>query len=163
MARVDRDRRYLSWKLMIILGVLMLILFSAAMIWGKYDHNSYMSNDDVNNIDWSVLKVGTNEYNMMQYYKGLMAMRAAYSIFRSDGNVAVTFKDLPGGGMVVTFDDHMGGYAMAIINPTSEAVTYTLNGEWQLIATDTQAGSEVIATESGDVTINAFGVRIYVK
>ena len=27
MARVDRDRRYLSWKLMIILAVLMLILF----------------------------------------------------------------------------------------------------------------------------------------
>ena len=37
LARVDRDRRYLSWKLMIILAVLMLILFSAAMIWVNKD------------------------------------------------------------------------------------------------------------------------------
>lgn len=123
------------------------------------DENSYKSSDDVNNINWEALTPDSNEYKIMQYYKGLIAMRKAYDIFRGTGNIAVSFQNLEGGGMAAIFDNHMGGKAIVLINPTDTAATYELTGEWKLVAT----GSEVIATESGAVTVDAVSVRIYVN
>ncbi len=127
------------------------------------DHNSYKSSDEINNIDWEALTPTSNEYAMMQYYKGLLEMRAAYSIFTNGTSVAVSFKNLTGGAMVVEFDDHMGGKAIAVINPTNDAVNTTLNGEYKLVATGTQAGSDTISTESGEISVDAMSVYVYVN
>ncbi len=127
------------------------------------DENSYKSGDEINNLDWEKLTVGSNEYETMLYYQGLMQMRSAHAIFRSNNGVAITFTDLPGGGMVVSYDDHQGGKAIVLINPTGTSQNYTLNGQWQLLATGTQAGADAIATESGSVTVEARSVRVYVN
>ncbi len=127
------------------------------------DENSYKSSDEINNINWDALTQDSNEYAMMQYYKGLMALRNTYDIFRSNDGVAISFGTLPGGGMTVTFDDHKGGKALVVINPTEKADSYELSGEWKLLATGTEAGSEVIRTDSGKVTVDARSVLIYVN
>ncbi len=127
------------------------------------DENSYKSSDAINNIRWNTLTKGSLPYETMQYYKGLIEMRKAHSIFRADNGIAITFKDLGEGRLEVTFDNHMGGYALAVINPTDTAITHTLNGEWKLVANGTQAGADAIATHSGEVTVNAYGVHVYVK
>lgn len=127
------------------------------------DENSYKSSDAINNIDWEALTPDSDEYNMMTYYKGLIEMRATYDILRSSGGVAISFTDLSGGGMAVLYDDHTGGKALAIINPTADALSYSLNGEWKLVATGTEAGGETIAVESGEVTVDACSVRVYIK
>ena len=74
MARVDRDRRYLSWKLMIILAVLMLILFSAAMIWVNKDIQALQStaedkrqeamnkSAELEELNLELLRMGTEGY-----------------------------------------------------------------------------------------------------
>ena len=123
------------------------------------DENSYKSSDEVNNIDWEVLKEGSREYELMLYYKGLIQMRKALPVLTSK-NSQVTFAKLGGGGMVVTFDNHMGGKVIAVINPTAVADAYTLNGEWNLMATETQAGDQVIKTVSGVVQVPARGILI---
>ena len=46
MARVDRDRRYFSWKFMIILAVLVLILFCSALLWLNSDIRTLQAEDD---------------------------------------------------------------------------------------------------------------------
>ncbi|MBE6977320.1 MAG: type I pullulanase [Ruminococcaceae bacterium] len=130
---------------------------------GGFDENSYKSSDEINNIDWEVLVPGSIEYEMMCYYQGLIAMRKSVSLFTAQSGVAVSFKDLPGGGMVVTFDNHMGGFAKVVINPTEQTDTFTLDGEWKLIATDTQAGSQTIRVDSGEVQIPARGILVYVN
>ena len=131
---------------------------------GSFNENSYNASDAVNNIDWEALTATSDEYAMMCYYKGLIEMRQAYSIFRSNGDdVTITFGTLPGGGMTVTYDDGNGSQALVLINPTGTADSYTLSGEWDLVATGTQAGSAVISTESGAVTVDARSVMVFVK
>ncbi len=130
---------------------------------GTFDENSYKSSDAINNIDWEVLVPGSIQYEMMCYYQGLIAMRKAFSMFTAQSGIAVSFQDLPGGGMIVTFDNHMGGFAKVVINPTEKAETFQLAGEWKLVADGTQAGSETIRVDTGDVQIPARSVLVYVK
>jgi pullulanase len=130
---------------------------------GGFDENSYKSSDEINNIDWEVLVPGSNEYEMMRYYQGLIAMRKAVAMFTAQSGVAVSFSDLPGGGMIVTFDNHMGGMAKVVINPTEKTDKFTLSGEWKLLATGTQAGSETVRVESGALEIPACSILVYVK
>ena len=101
---------------------------------------------------------------MMRYYAGLIAMRQAYSIFRSNSDdVTITFSTLSGGGMVAHFVDNVTGQkALVVINPSQNSDTYTLSGEWNLVANGQQAGSEVISTDSGTVTVAARSVLVYI-
>ncbi len=127
------------------------------------DHNSYKSSDEINNIKWENLTPRSNEYAMMQYYKGLFEMRKAFGIFTNGNRVAVSFKALGGGAVMVTFDDHMGGKAVAVINPTKSTVTATLDGEYRLVVNGTASGSETISTASGEISVGAINACVYVK
>ncbi len=126
------------------------------------DENSYKSSDAINNIDWSVLRSGNREYETMLYYKGLIEMRKAFGIFTSL-NAEITYEELGSGIAVVTFDDGKGGKAMAVINPHSQALPVTLDGEWILVADGARAGSTALSTDSGSVTVDGISVRIYVN
>ena len=127
------------------------------------DENSYQSGDAINNIDWEALAAGSNEYAMMCYYKGLIEMRSAYAIFRSTDSSIISFESLKGGGMVVKYDDGNGNKAVVVINPTAAADTYTLDGQWNLVANATQAGSAVLDTLTGEVTVDACSVLVFVN
>lgn len=126
------------------------------------DENSYKSSDAVNNINWSVLETGSREYETMIYYKGLIEMRKSYPIF-TDTATVVTHEELGSGILAVTFEDENGGRALAVINPHAQALPYTLDGEWNLIADGNQAGVTAMTRESGNITADGIGVRIYVN
>ena len=126
------------------------------------DENSYKSSDEINNIDWSVLKEGSRQYETMLYYKGLIEMRKAYGIF-TDLNTTVTSETLGNGISIVRFDDGNGGKAMAILNPHQQELPCTLDGEWNLVADVNGAGSDVISRDSGSVKVSGISVRIYVN
>jgi hypothetical protein len=38
-----------------------------------------------------------------------------------------------------------------------------LEGEWQLLADGTRAGSEVLATETGKITVDGISIRVYLE
>ena len=126
------------------------------------DENSYKSSDEINNINWSVLAEGAKEYNTMLYYKGLIEMRKAYDIFTSNATV-ITHEQLGSGIVIVTFDDGNGGKAMAVINPNNTSLPCTIDGEWNLVADASRAGSSALAKESGSVTVASISIRIYVN
>ncbi|MBE6684706.1 MAG: type I pullulanase [Ruminococcaceae bacterium] len=133
------------------------------MLRTKYgDENSYNSSDEINNIDWSVLREGNREYETMLYYKGLIEMRKTYGIFTNNDTV-ISSQELDSGVAVVTFDDGNGGKALALINPHSQNFPCSLEGEWNLVADSKNAGSAVLARESGSVTVDGISVRIYVN
>ena len=125
------------------------------------DENSYKSSDAINNIDWSVLHEGTREYETMLYYKGLIEMRKAYSIFRS--NVAVESIELGGGAVALKMQDGNGGEAIVVINPGNNNIPYGLNGEWNLVANGQTAGSAAIARQSGTITVEGLSIQVYVN
>ena len=129
----------------------------------KGNHNSYNASDCVNNLDWEALTPDSQEYAMMQYYKGLIEMRKAYEIFRRDDSTLLTFEELPGGGLAVSYGDGANKEALALINPSDRAVVYPLKGQWKLIVDGTHAGSEVLRRESGKISVEPCSIMVLVK
>ena len=87
------------------------------------DENSYKSSDAINNIDWSVLKEGSNEYEMMLYYQELIRIRQTYSIFRTNNTAVMANTSFGDGKAEITLDNHYGQKARIISNPTGEEMT----------------------------------------
>lgn len=127
------------------------------------DENSYKSGDAINNIRWEVLTRTSNEYAMMQYYRGLLAMRKAYPILGRDASVRLTFADFGADGLAVQYETAEGQQALVLINPTPQSFPYTLDGSWRLLADGTRAGAEVLAQESGSVSVEGRTLRVYIK
>ena len=127
------------------------------------DENSYNSSDEINNMDWSVLHEGTNEYAMMQYYKGLIAIRKNFDVF-ADNSTPISTSTLSDGAVAITFNNGNGGIATVILNPTNAAITHTLEGgSWNIVCDGVHAGIEVIDTVEGEVSIPAYSAVIIVS
>lgn len=128
-----------------------------------YDHNSYSSSDEINNIKWGELKPGSDAYNMMLYYKGLAELRKAYPVL-SDPNAQMTITDLSAGAIAI-YTRSTKGEAVIIINPTSTyGGSYKLpDGEWKLVTSIVDSGSKVLSTKSGNVTVTGNMFNVYVK
>ena len=127
------------------------------------DENSYKSSDEVNNIDWSVLQPGSDEYEMMRYYQGLIALRKAYPVLTDPEAGTLTAEELGSGILKMTLEDGKGGVLMALFNPHKTALPVTLEGEWSVIADGHTAGTEVIAAASGSVTVEAISLVVLVN
>ncbi len=131
---------------------------------GTFNENSYNSSDAVNNIDWEALVPGSDAYNMMLFYKGLIEMRQTYDIFRSNSDdVTITFEALTAGGMAVKFVSSNGEKALVLINPAASADKYTLEGGWNLVSDGTQAGEAFLDHMSGEVAVDARGILVFVN
>ena len=50
-----------------------------------------------------------------------------------------------------------------VINPHNTGLPYTLEGEWNLVADGTRAGSAVLEKQSGSVTVEGITIRVYVS
>ena len=99
---------------------------------------------------------------MMKYYQGLIAMRKAYNILGVDQNVTITFENFAGDCLAVKYEGADGSKALVLINPVAQGLPYTLEGEWNLVADGTRAGAEVLATETGSITVEGRSVRVYI-
>lgn len=123
---------------------------------GTYNENSYNSSDKVNNIDWSLLSENSEQYKMMQYYKGLIEFRKSSPALRmrnagGKGPVpqAVVLDEASknnGAFIAVTIADRATGEKLLVIyNGNETAVDYTLpDGSWNLHIDGTRAGSAVL-------------------
>ncbi len=129
---------------------------------GEYDENSYKSSDEINNIKWDALTPDSDEYKMMQYYAGLAAMRAKYSVF-SDPNAYIEITEINNQGALQVYMKNDDGEAMVIINPSTYAARYTLEGDWNLVATLEVSGTETIDTKTSGSYYMGNNVLIFVK
>ena len=127
------------------------------------DENSYKSSDAINNIDWAVLKDGANELEMMNYYKGLISMRKTYPIFTTVNTAMYSSNIGTNGAVAITYDNHMGGKATIIANPTAEAITYTLTGTWYLLVDGVAVTLDNPAETTGQITIPAYSAVVVVN
>jgi pullulanase len=127
------------------------------------DENSYKSSDAINNIDWEALS-NENVYQTMLYYKGLIEMRKAYSIFYFD-TAYISFTSIGNNGaMAIRYRYHTSKQeAIVILNPSNSEITYDLTGDWKLIANGSQAGSEAIKNATGTITVNPIELQVYVN
>ena len=131
------------------------------LVPGEYDENSYNSCDETNNLKWNTLVEGSEAYKMVEYYKGLVAMRKANPIF-SDVDTRITkVADLGSAGYVLHYE--LGNQeAYVLVNASSSPVSYNLSGSWKLIATVDE--SNINRTHNGGNTnVPAGGILVYVK
>ncbi len=119
---------------------------------GGFDHNSYMSSDEINNLKWDVLKPGSDEYEMMQYYKGLVAIRNDIDIFTAK-NVDFTTENLNYDSFSIKINDFNGGKAIVLVNPSNANLSYTLDDNYVMICNGTVAGTTSLGSRSGNITV----------
>ena len=133
------------------------------LVPGEYDENSYSSCDATNNLKWNTLSSSSEEYKMVQYYTGLVAMRKAYPIF-SDVATNIQSANLGTAGYALKYK--LGNQeAIVLINASGSSVNYSMpSGSWKLVATVDKAGASAIATQgAGNVSVPAGGILVYVK
>lgn len=128
----------------------------------KYgDHNSYRSADSVNRIDWARI----HRYNnLVEYYKGLIALRRAYSPFRagdhSTANHTYFFENGSAIGYTLknTTDNAENEWGIVAILVNNSAVSKMLdikvNGEetpdtWVVVVNGEHAGIEKLGIVHG--------------
>ena len=141
---------------------------------GSYNENSYNANDDVNNIRWNLLKSDSNEYAMMQYYKGLIEFRKATPILRLNtaggvGSLPTVCKLAAGSegkgafAAIEMYYKNTGDKLLVIYNANETDVNYTLpSGAWNLYIDGTHACNTALETGvSGSQTIKALSCYVY--
>ena len=134
-----------------------------------FDHNSYSSGDEVNAFRWDAL---ANELNAASYnyYKGLIAFRKAHPALRmtEQAEILSTMTALETGSNDVIAILNKGGNGedaqiLTVINVGADVTVTLPEGKWNVYVNDTTAGTEIIETVEGTVTVAATSAMILVK
>ncbi|MBR5294888.1 MAG: leucine-rich repeat protein, partial [Oscillospiraceae bacterium] len=134
-----------------------------------FDHNSYSSGDGVNSFKWGEL---ANELNAASYnyYKGLIAFRKAHPALRmtEQAEILSAMSALETGSNDVIAILNQGGNGenaeiLTVINVGADAAVTLPEGNWNVYVNADIAGTEVIETVSGSVTVSATSAMILVK
>ena len=135
-----------------------------------YDHNSYKSSDEINNLKWDTLKEGSNEYNMFKYYAGLVAIRRGFDIFTNQKVSFKTYNHDANKGFNIILDDGNGGKAVVVVNPHAYAIDFGLPGNgsdtYHLVCNGSSAGITAIgdAYKGGDsLRVSGYSAYIFVN
>ena len=134
-----------------------------------FDHNSYSSGDGVNSFKWGQL---ANELNAAsyEYYKGLIAFRKAHPALRmtEQAEILSAMSALETGSNDVIAILNQGGNGenaeiLTVINVGADVAVTLPEGQWNVYVNADIAGTEVIETVSGSVTVSATSAMILVK
>jgi len=122
-----------------------------------FDHNSYQSPDEVNQLNWNWLD---EHQDVFEYYQGLIALRAAHPAFRmseqEDIEEHLTFmEDVEVGVIGFHLSDYANGDSVSDIvvvhNVTEETqeISLPISGTWNVVVNDEAAGVETLAVIKG--------------
>ena len=136
---------------------------------GGYDHNSYKSPDSINSIKWDKLnnEAYTNSYD---YYQGLIAFRKAHPALRLTSAEEVNAAVVPMTDLASNVNAfHIKGGEIdddlfVIFNPRKETTSVTLpEGKWDVYVDGTTAGTTVLRTVEGTITVDAISSLVLVQ
>jgi len=147
------------------------LLRSKPLPEGGFEHNSYKSPDSLNSIKWDVLDDSLYA-GVSEYYAGLIAFRKAHPALRmtSAEEVAAHITVLPDLGFNVV-GCHISAGAngeanelVVVFNPNASETQVTLpEGKWSVYVNGEQAGTEVLDTVKGEVTVAGTSAMALVK
>ncbi|MBQ7407750.1 MAG: type I pullulanase [Clostridia bacterium] len=137
---------------------------------GSYNENSYNSSDEVNNLRWNFTE-DSSQWQMMQYYKGLIQFRKSSELLRltvaSDRGTMVCAADSQSSGallaLTMTNPYNTGEKLFIVYNAGLSNVNVNLpQGTWDLYVNGQTAGATAIATGlSGSQTIEKISCYVY--
>ncbi|MBE5927502.1 MAG: type I pullulanase [Lachnospiraceae bacterium] len=133
------------------------------------DHNSYMSPDSVNLMDWSLVD---DNKDVVSYYKGLIAFRKMHKGLRmtSEAEINKNLKFISSMNNVIAYTidaKNVGDISDKILvafNPNSSEQTLTLpTGKWQVCVNGKKAGNVSLATVSGKLKMDGYSAYVLVQ
>lgn len=134
---------------------------------GGYVENSYKSPDSTNSIKWDSK---TENKTTVEYYKGLIALRKAFSQFRMTSKTDVLFnlQFLTSENNVIAYritKDNSNQIVYVIFNANKQSTTFKLDqGTYDVYVEGDQASSEVIKSISGgEINIEAQSAMVLVR
>ena len=136
---------------------------------GSFDENSYSSSDAVNNIKWADLN--DKEYQeVFEYYKGLIAFRKEHAALRmtsaDDTKSYITSQAVQDDNVLAflidgSYEGEVADNIFVIFNPNAEKTTVELpEGDWNVYVSGKKAGTKVLKTVSGDVTVEGISAMV---
>ncbi len=139
---------------------------------GTFDENSYASSDAINGLKWGTLEDETYA-DVVDYYKGLIAFRKAHGALRltNADDVANHVEVVKG------LDDDMTAFIVTggvngetadaiyvVFNPNPDAKEITLpEGNWNVYINAEDAGTEVLDTVSGTISVEGISAMVLVQ
>ncbi len=139
---------------------------------GSYNENSYNASDEVNNLQWGLLSEGSEQYRMMEYYKGLIALRKHFAVLRSAttsgaGYSVCNLVKAEGAFLAFTMTNPKNGSEQLLVVYNAEKTAKELSlpaGTWALYADGTRAGATPIVSDlTNSQTIAPLSCYIYSK
>ena len=127
------------------------------------DSNSYMSSDDVNNIDWDSLAPDSAQLAMSEYYRGLITLRKKYAFLRSGDTPVCEALD---GSITVLWTVDGETAAFALINPGTFPIEAPLPEGWEsysVLLEGSTVQPEGTEPRTGSVTARPRSVTLVVK
>ncbi len=125
------------------------------------DSNSYMSSDEINNIDWDALREGSAQLKMRDYYKALIAFRKANS-FITEADLSCNVIIANAIEMVWSVDGET--VALAVINPGTGRINYNFPaGEWNVMLMDGEIYDAPAKTLKGNTPVSGRSVLVVTK
>jgi len=133
------------------------------------NHNSYNAGDEVNKFDWPRK---AKYADVFAYTAGLIELRKAYPELRLADRDAVResmqWRDfsprVPREVMAVTIDSGESRKLQVIYNGSDSQQTVPLpRGRWQVLVDHENAGTEVLRTVNGQVTLRAYSAMVLVQ
>ena len=139
---------------------------------GGFVENSYKSSDRVNSIKWNLLENPLYQ-DTLAYYKGLIAFRKAHPVLRLTSAYEILSHVVP----VHCAHPHVGSFRIngdvpgescaemfVIFSAADTAQTVNLpEGNWSVCINGEKAGTEVLSTEKGQVTVPPISALVLVK
>ena len=138
---------------------------------GGFDHNSYKSDDSINSIKWDNLS-DPQYQDVSDYYAGLIAFRKAHPALRMTTAEEVaehitTLSDLEFNVQACHISAGANGEEneiIAIFNSRSNDTVVTLpEGQWNIYVNASDAGTEILGTAEGTVTVESISACVLVK
>ncbi|MCF6237621.1 MAG: pullulanase [Candidatus Marinimicrobia bacterium] len=128
---------------------------------GQLDHNSYEKDDETNWLDWDEKALNGE---LVDYYRGLIAIRSKYSELR---NVDSGFRSFIDGENELSFGFNMGvaHQLLVLLNANADTpVKFNLpKGDWTVLADDLSADPNGKGSVSRSVALNPQSGMILVK
>lgn len=139
---------------------------------GTFDHNSYASGDQINSIKWNTLEDAVYA-DVVDYYTGLIAFRKAHPVLRLTTTEAVEAhvsvvdiaeKNVTAFSLTGGIEGETADAMYVVFNPNTQSTDITLpEGEWNIYINGENAGTEVLGTVSGTVTVDAISAMVLVQ
>ena len=135
-----------------------------------FNHNSYAAGDVINSIKWNTLADELVD-NAHDYYQGLIAFRAAHDAMRmtTEAEILSAMSAVDAGSNDVIVLLNKGGNGeqaeiLSIFNADAAEQTVTLpEGKWEVYVNGELAGTTVLETVAGTVTVSGTSAMILVK